>query len=78
MNLTVWGCIRAAELAKWLTEMGWRSGHICAGLSQEKRMAVMKDMRQFKLRVLVCSDLVCKEKKKRRKRRRANVGFDIW
>ncbi|SAM01075.1 hypothetical protein [Absidia glauca] len=51
---------RAAELAKWLTEMGWRSGHICAGLSQEKRMAVMKDMRQFKLRVLVCSDLIAR------------------
>ncbi|KAI8343364.1 P-loop containing nucleoside triphosphate hydrolase protein [Chlamydoabsidia padenii] len=51
---------RAAELAKWLTEMGWRSGHICAGLSQEKRMVVMKDMRQFKLRVLVCSDLIAR------------------
>ncbi|CAO3598445.1 unnamed protein product [Absidia cylindrospora] len=51
---------RAAELAQWLTDMGWRSGHICAGLSQEKRMSVMNDMRQFKLRVLVCSDLIAR------------------
>ncbi|KAI8084560.1 P-loop containing nucleoside triphosphate hydrolase protein [Halteromyces radiatus] len=51
---------RAAELATWLTDMGWRSGHICAGLSQEKRISVMEDMRQFKLRVLVCSDLIAR------------------
>lgn len=38
--------------------MGWQSGHICAGLSQEKRIHVMNSMREFKMRVLVCSDLV--------------------
>ena len=47
------------ELSKWLTEMGWMSGYISGGLSQEQRLDVMEQMRDFKLRVLVCSDLVC-------------------
>ncbi|KAI9301574.1 P-loop containing nucleoside triphosphate hydrolase protein [Cunninghamella echinulata] len=51
---------QANELSKWLTEMGWQSGHICAGISQEKRIQVMNSMRQFKMRVLVCSDLIAR------------------
>lgn len=49
---------RSIELAEWLSEMGWKSAHISSGLSQHERLAVMDKMRQFKLRVLVCSDLV--------------------
>ena len=51
---------RSLELSTWLNEMGWKSGHINSNLTQEKRLNVMKDMRDFKLRVLVCSDLVKK------------------
>ncbi|CAO3643058.1 unnamed protein product [Cunninghamella blakesleeana] len=51
---------QANELSKWLTGMGWQSGHICAGISQEKRLQVMDSMRQFKMRVLVCSDLIAR------------------
>ncbi|KAG0166501.1 DEAD (Asp-Glu-Ala-Asp) box polypeptide 20 [Apophysomyces sp. BC1015] len=51
---------RAMELSKWLTEMGWRSGHISASLDQDKRMSVMEQMRDFKLRVLICSDLIAR------------------
>lgn len=49
---------RSIELCDWLNEMGWKSGHIHSNLNQEKRLAVMEKMRDFKLRVLVCSDLV--------------------
>ncbi|KAF7732861.1 DEAD (Asp-Glu-Ala-Asp) box polypeptide 20 [Apophysomyces ossiformis] len=51
---------RAMELSKWLTEMGWRSAHISASLDQAKRITVMEQMRDFKLRVLVCSDLIAR------------------
>ncbi|KAI7883233.1 P-loop containing nucleoside triphosphate hydrolase protein, partial [Lichtheimia hyalospora FSU 10163] len=51
---------RAMELSKWLTEMGWMSGYISGGLSQEQRLDVMEQMRDFKLRVLVCSDLIAR------------------
>lgn len=50
---------RSMELSSWLNEMGWKSGHINSNLSQDKRLTVMEHMRDFKLRVLVCSDLVC-------------------
>lgn len=49
---------RSMELSSWLNEMGWKSGHINSNLSQEKRLIVMEHMRDFKTRVLVCSDLV--------------------
>ncbi|CEI95148.1 hypothetical protein RMCBS344292_09347 [Rhizopus microsporus] len=51
---------RSIELAEWLSEMGWKSAHISSGLSQHERLAVMDKMRQFKLRVLVCSDLIAR------------------
>ncbi|KAI9253364.1 P-loop containing nucleoside triphosphate hydrolase protein [Phascolomyces articulosus] len=51
---------RAVELSKWLTQEGWMSGHISGGLTQVQRMAVMEKMRDFKLRVLVCSDLIAR------------------
>lgn len=50
---------RSMELSRWLNEMGWKAGHIHAGISQDKRLSVMEDVRDFKLRILVCSDLVC-------------------
>lgn len=49
---------RSMELSQWLNEMGWKSGLIHAGLSQSKRLHVMEQTRDFKIRVLVCSDLV--------------------
>lgn len=49
---------RSMELSAWLNDMGWKSGHINSNLSQDKRLAVMEQMREFKIRVLVCSDLV--------------------
>ncbi|KAI7868849.1 P-loop containing nucleoside triphosphate hydrolase protein [Spinellus fusiger] len=51
---------RAIELSKWLTDMGWRSGHISSSLSQDQRLSVMENMRDFKLRILVCSDLIAR------------------
>ncbi|KAI9020727.1 P-loop containing nucleoside triphosphate hydrolase protein [Phycomyces nitens] len=51
---------RAIELSGWLSEMGWKSGHISSSLSQEQRISVMESMRDFKLRVLVCSDLIAR------------------
>ncbi|KAI8070439.1 P-loop containing nucleoside triphosphate hydrolase protein [Gongronella butleri] len=51
---------RSRELAAWLTRMGWKAGHISAGLTQEKRLEVMQEMRKFNLRVLVCSDLIAR------------------
>ncbi|KAI9312376.1 P-loop containing nucleoside triphosphate hydrolase protein [Dichotomocladium elegans] len=51
---------RAMELSEWLTEMGWMSGFISGGLTQEQRMKVMESMRDFKFRVLVCSDLIAR------------------
>ncbi|CEI93894.1 hypothetical protein RMCBS344292_08119 [Rhizopus microsporus] len=51
---------RSIELAEWLSEMGWKSAHISSGLSQHERLTVMDKMRQFKLRVLVCSDLIAR------------------
>ncbi|KAI9467977.1 MAG: P-loop containing nucleoside triphosphate hydrolase protein [Benjaminiella poitrasii] len=51
---------RSMELATWLNEMGWKSGLIHSGLTQEKRLAVMKNMRDFKIRILVCSDLIAR------------------
>ncbi|KAI8378046.1 P-loop containing nucleoside triphosphate hydrolase protein [Radiomyces spectabilis] len=51
---------RAMELTKWLTDMGWQSGYIHAGLTQIQRIKVMEQMRDFKLRVLVCSDLIAR------------------
>ncbi|KAI7895903.1 P-loop containing nucleoside triphosphate hydrolase protein [Mucor mucedo] len=51
---------RSIELSQWLNEMGWKSGQIHSNLNQEKRMAVMEQMRAFKLRVLVCSDLIAR------------------
>ncbi|CAO3697461.1 unnamed protein product [Rhizopus stolonifer] len=51
---------RSLELTDWLNEMGWKSGHICASLGQQNRLAVMERMRDFKLRVLVCSDLIAR------------------
>lgn len=49
---------RSMELSAWLNDMGWKSGHINSNLTQDKRLAVMDHMREFKIRVLVCSDLV--------------------
>lgn len=54
---------RSAELSNWLNEMGWKSGHIHAGLSQDERLLAMEQMRDFKIRILVCSDLVTRKKK---------------
>ncbi|KAI8891125.1 DEAD-domain-containing protein [Backusella circina FSU 941] len=51
---------RSIELAQWLTESGWKSGYISAGISQEKRLEVMEEMRDFKIRILVCSDLIAR------------------
>ncbi|KAI9269794.1 P-loop containing nucleoside triphosphate hydrolase protein [Sporodiniella umbellata] len=51
---------RAVELTDWLNEIGWKSGHICASLNQHQRLAVMDRMRQFKVRILVCSDLIAR------------------
>lgn len=51
---------RSMELSSWLNEMGWKSGHINSNLSQEKRLIVMEQMRDFKTRVLVCSDLIAR------------------
>lgn len=48
---------RSMELGQWLNDMGWKSGLIHAGLSQSKRLQVMEQTRDFKIRVLVCSDL---------------------
>ncbi|CEP17188.1 hypothetical protein [Parasitella parasitica] len=51
---------RSIELTRWLNEMGWKVGHIHAGISQDKRLSVMEDLRDFKLRLLVCSDLIAR------------------
>ncbi|KAI8138855.1 P-loop containing nucleoside triphosphate hydrolase protein [Fennellomyces sp. T-0311] len=51
---------RAVELSKWLTQEGWMSGHISGSLTQVQRNAAMEKMRDFKLRVLVCSDLIAR------------------
>ncbi|KAI8644997.1 P-loop containing nucleoside triphosphate hydrolase protein [Parasitella parasitica] len=51
---------RSIELSRWLNEMGWKAGHIHAGISQDKRLSVMEDLRNFKLRLLVCSDLIAR------------------
>ncbi|KAI7899691.1 P-loop containing nucleoside triphosphate hydrolase protein [Cokeromyces recurvatus] len=51
---------RSMELTAWLNEMGWKSGLIHAGLTQEKRLTVMENMRDFKIRILVCSDLIAR------------------
>ncbi|KAI9484666.1 P-loop containing nucleoside triphosphate hydrolase protein [Zychaea mexicana] len=51
---------RAVELSKWLTQEGWMSGHISGSLTQVQRISVMEKMREFKLRVLVCSDLIAR------------------
>ncbi|EPB89423.1 hypothetical protein HMPREF1544_03792 [Mucor circinelloides 1006PhL] len=51
---------RSIELSRWLNEMGWKSGHIHAGITQDKRLSVMEDLRDFKLRLLVCSDLIAR------------------
>ncbi|KAL7309487.1 hypothetical protein PS15m_010361 [Mucor circinelloides] len=48
------------KLSRWLNEMGWKSGHIHAGITQDKRLSVMEDLRDFKLRLLVCSDLIAR------------------
>lgn len=49
---------RSIELSNWLNDMGWKSGHINSNLTQDKRLLVMENMRDFKIRILVCSDLV--------------------
>ncbi|ORY99991.1 P-loop containing nucleoside triphosphate hydrolase protein [Syncephalastrum racemosum] len=51
---------RAHELSQWLTDLGWAASSISGNLSQEKRNKTMMAMRDFKLRVLVCSDLIAR------------------
>jgi ATP-dependent RNA helicase DDX20 len=49
---------RAVDLTQWLNRSGWASCHICAGISQQQRLEVMQKARKFRIRVLICSDLV--------------------
>ncbi|KAI8066004.1 P-loop containing nucleoside triphosphate hydrolase protein [Thamnidium elegans] len=51
---------RSIELSNWLNDMGWKSGHINSNLTQDKRLLVMEKMRDFKIRILVCSDLIAR------------------
>lgn len=49
---------RAADLTQYLNRNGWMSCHISSGINQQQRLDVMEKARKFRIRVLVCSDLV--------------------
>jgi ATP-dependent RNA helicase DDX20 len=49
---------RAVDLTQFLNTNGWKSCHISSGISQQQRLEVMQKARKFRIRVLICSDLV--------------------
>ncbi|RUS20181.1 P-loop containing nucleoside triphosphate hydrolase protein [Endogone sp. FLAS-F59071] len=51
---------RAIDLTKWLTKQGWQAAHIAASLSQRERLEAISSARDFRVRVLVCSDLIAR------------------
>ncbi|CAG8516537.1 2915_t:CDS:10 [Ambispora leptoticha] len=51
---------RAADLSDYLTKQGWMSMNISGGLDQKTRLTTMNKVRNFQLRVLVCSDLIAR------------------
>ncbi|CAG8553777.1 5468_t:CDS:10 [Ambispora gerdemannii] len=51
---------RAADLADYLTKQGWMSMNISGGLDQKTRLTTMNKVRNFQLRVLICSDLIAR------------------
>ncbi|KAJ2959325.1 hypothetical protein NQZ79_g5240 [Umbelopsis isabellina] len=51
---------RAVDLTQWLNRSGWETCHISAGISQQQRLEVMQKARKFRIRVLICSDLIAR------------------
>ncbi|CAO3676557.1 unnamed protein product [Umbelopsis vinacea] len=51
---------RAADLTQYLNRNGWMSCHISSGINQQQRLDVMEKARKFRIRVLVCSDLIAR------------------
>ncbi|EGG22524.1 putative RNA helicase [Cavenderia fasciculata] len=50
--------VRAEELCKLLCKEGWPTRYIAGSMEQIERMAVMKELQAFKLRILVSTDLI--------------------
>ncbi|RUS29581.1 LOW QUALITY PROTEIN: P-loop containing nucleoside triphosphate hydrolase protein [Jimgerdemannia flammicorona] len=51
---------RAVDLTRWLTKQGWQAVHISGGLNQRERLEAMSSARNFRVRVLVSSDLIAR------------------
>ncbi|KAG2173899.1 hypothetical protein INT44_000012 [Umbelopsis vinacea] len=51
---------RAVDLTQFLNTNGWKSCHISSGISQQQRLEVMQKARKFRIRVLICSDLIAR------------------
>ncbi|CAO3682773.1 unnamed protein product [Umbelopsis ramanniana] len=51
---------RAVDLTQFLNTNGWKSCHISSGISQQQRLDVMQKARKFRIRVLICSDLIAR------------------
>ncbi|KAH8556038.1 P-loop containing nucleoside triphosphate hydrolase protein [Umbelopsis sp. PMI_123] len=51
---------RAVDLTQFLNSNGWKSCHISSGISQHQRLEVMQKARKFRIRVLICSDLIAR------------------
>lgn len=51
---------RAAQLAALLSDCGWAAANISGGQEQQQRLQAMSDLRQFRVRVLVSTDLIAR------------------
>ena len=51
-------CCRAQSLSDSLSSHGWPSTHISATLEQGDRLLALSDLKHYKCRVLVSTDLV--------------------
>ncbi|GAM18663.1 hypothetical protein SAMD00019534_018380, partial [Acytostelium subglobosum LB1] len=49
---------RAEELCRSLTRQGWPTKYIAGAMDQRDRLAIMSDLKEFRLRVLVSTDLI--------------------
>eukprot|EP01133_Synstelium_polycarpum_P011905 gene11905-13871_t len=54
------GRIRAEEVARSLARDGWPVRCIAGAMDQRERLSVMRDLKEFKLRVLVSTDLIAR------------------
>ena len=60
-DLTITSCVlrfRAQSLSDSLNRHGWPSTHISATLDQRDRLSALSDLKLYKCRVLVSTDLV--------------------